>query len=263
MRNSKRFSLLTVCLVWLLNTSALSGATHLYAQNLVVGVEDVSYYPYFDFAASDTSFSKSVLDKFAADMGHTISYVPLPIKQFSKWLYENNVDFKFPDNKRWQDASESDSHATYFSNSVLYLRAGTIVLARNKDKPAVFFKNLGMVTGFYPTLWIDKIAKKRVSLLDDTSPKVLVKHLVNEIVDGIDIDIAVANHYLKELNANEQLVYSSKLTQEVFGHQLSTIKYPEIIEQFNQWLAKNPEYLKTLKQQFAIPEVLPNKVQLH
>jgi hypothetical protein len=231
------------------------------AQKLVVGVEDVSYFPYFDYTSSKTSFSKSVLDKFAADTGHTVNYVPLPIKQFSKWLYESNVDFKFPDNQRWQDESQSDSRATYFSDSILYMRAGTVVLAKNKDKPAVFFKNLGMITGFFPTLWLEAIANKQVNILDDTSPKVLVTHLVNGIVDGIDIDIAVANHYLKELNINEQLVYSSQLSQEVFSHQLSTLKYPDTINQFNQWLANNQKYINTLKQQFLIPDVIPTQHQ--
>jgi len=261
--NLKHFSFNSICLIWLLLTSALFATTPVWAQKFVVGVEDVAYYPYFDFTTSKTSFSKSVLDKFAADTGHSISYVPLPIKQFSKWLYESNVDFKFPDNQRWQDASESDSRATYFSDGILYMRAGTVVLAKNKDKPATFFKSLGMITGFYPTLWLEKIANKQVNILDDTSPKVLVTHLVNGIVDGIDIDIAVANHYLKELNINQQLAYSSQLAQEVFSHQLSTLKYPETIKQFNQWLADNQQYINTLKQQFLIPDVIPAQSQLN
>lgn len=258
----RHFLISSLTTLWVLVFS-LTYAPKLAATHLVIGVEDISYYPYFDYTSSQTSFSKLVLDKFAADSGHSITYVRLPIKQFSKWLYESNVDFKFPDNRRWQDATESDSHATYFSDPLLFMRAGTIVLKQNQDKPKVYFKYLGMITGFYPTLWMDEIAKNEVNLLDDTSAKVLVKQLVNGIVDGIDIDIAVAEHYLKELQIDQQVAYSSQLQQQVFSHHLSTLKYPEIISQFNQWLANNQDFVARTKKQLSIPEVAEIIEPLH
>ncbi|AGH44241.1 hypothetical protein [Paraglaciecola psychrophila] len=42
-----------------------------------------------------------MLDKFAEDSGHKITYLPLPINQFPKWFFEEDIDFKFPDNRRW------------------------------------------------------------------------------------------------------------------------------------------------------------------
>lgn len=75
------------------------------ANTFVIGVEDISYYPYFDFISGNTSFVKALFEQFANDNGYQISYLPLPIKQFRKWLHEENIDFKFPDNTRWQEAS--------------------------------------------------------------------------------------------------------------------------------------------------------------
>lgn len=251
---SSSISLLFTLSVW---AASLFCAPVLLAKNLVIGVEDIAYYPYFDFTASNNSFSKMVFDKFASDSGHSVTYVPLPIKQFSKWLHKSNVDFKFPDSRRWQDSSPSDSHATHFSESVLYMRAGTIVLEINQDKPSTFFKSLGMIDGYYPNLWLEKIARNEVNLLRDTSAKVLVKQLVNEIVDGIDIDLGVAQYYMKELQIDQPITYSSQLKQNVFSYQLSTLKYPEIIEQFNHWLAANQHFLSKIKTQLRIPDILP------
>ena len=226
-------------------------------KNLVIGVEDISYYPYFDYNEANASLSKTILDQFAADHGYTITYLALPIKQFSKWLYINDIDFKYPDNPRWHSANNNEHNAQYYSDDMFHLTAGTVVLLANKQKPKAFFKNLGMITGFDPTLWRADIASQRISLLDDTSPKVLMKHLVNGLIDGVDIDIAVAQHYLASLDLDTPLAYSDALPQEIFAHQLSTIRYPEIIIQFNQWLRQNVSFIDAAKVKFKIPDPVP------
>jgi polar amino acid transport system substrate-binding protein len=227
------------------------------AMNLVVGVEDIPYSPYYDFNTTDARFSRVLLDQFAADTGHTITYVPLPIKQFSKWLLVHDIDFKFPDNKRWLAPGEEGYPANYYSHDIVYLRAGTAVLKINQNRPEAQFKIIGKITGFDPTLWRDKIASGEVKVLEDTSPKVLTKHLAMGNIDGVDIDIGVINYYLHELNIQAEVAYHDTLGQTVFGYQLSTNKYPEVIEQFNQWLANNQDYVNSLKQRFDLPDEKP------
>ncbi|MEP7705354.1 hypothetical protein [Paraglaciecola sp. 25GB23A] len=236
----------------MISAAGVPNATALQTKHLVIGVEDIAYYPYFDYTRNEASLSKAILDRFAADQGYTISYVALPIKQFSKWLYENDIDFKYPDNKRWHPATK-DHKAESFSDAIFYLRAGTVVLLQDKDRPKAFFKSLGMISGFDPTLWKAEIASGEVNILDDSSTKVLIKHLVNGLVDGVDIDIAVAKYYLESLGIKQQLAYSNTLPQEIYSHQLSTIKYPKIIQQFNQWLAQNKAFLEASLHKFHIP----------
>lgn len=241
----------------LLCSSSVLIASPLASKNLVIGVEDIEYYPYFDFTNNQPTVSKTILDKFAADNGYTLTYLALPIKQFSKWLHENDIDFKYPDNRRWHDPKSKEQLSEYYSNDIFHLRAGTIVLAENKHQPRAYYKNLGLITGFDPTLWKAYIADKQVNILDDNSIKVLVKHLVNGLVDGVDMDIAVANFYLQSLGIQRQLAYSEALPQEIFSHQLSTIKYPQIIQQFNQWLADNKAFVQTTLQNFKVPKEQP------
>jgi len=230
------------------------------AGTFVIGVEDVSYYPYFDFTSDNTSFAKALFDQFAKDTGHQISYLPLPIKQFPKWLYAESIDFKFPDNARWQETSNIHHLKIHFSDEIVAMTAGTLVMAKNKHKDEAFFKTIGTITGCHPTLWLQQIEQGKVSIYEDSSSKILVKHLVNGLIDGLDIDLAVANDGLQKLHIQEKLVINNKLTKQFYSYQMSTVKYPEVIKQFNQWLVKRRKYIDSLKAKFGILAVEPNKI---
>lgn len=234
-----------------------------HAAELIIGVEDIAYYPYFDFKAQDPSFSKDLLDKFADDNSHKITYLPLPVNQFSKWLFEEDIDFKFPDNPRWQTDRNTHNLEIYFSHEVVNLTAGTIVLSKNQDKNREFFRNIGTITGFHPTLWLEQIEQGKVKIIEDSSPKVLVKQLTHNIVDGLNIDLSVANYHLRELKLQERLVINQNTTTEAYSYQLSTLKYPLIIEQFNRWLAQNRPFINTLKQQYGILAVEPGLADIN
>jgi polar amino acid transport system substrate-binding protein len=229
----------------------------------IIGVEDIAYYPYYDFNTQEPSFSKDLLDKFAYDSGHKITYLPLPINQFSKWLFEENIDFKFPDNQRWQTAWDTRNLEIYYSHDVVRMTAGTVILKKNQHKKQGFFKNIGIITGFLPTQWVEQLKQGKVKILEDSSPKVLVNQLTHNIVDGLDIDLAVANYHLNELKLKEKLVVSQNTSRQVFSYQLSSLKYPLIIEQFNRWLAQNRSFTNKLKQQYGILDVEPNLVDIN
>lgn len=254
--NNRKGILLNICFfVFCLNLGKVAQA-----DNFVVGVEDLQYYPYFDFASDNNSFARALLDQFAKDNDHHITYLPLPIKQFPKWLFEENIDFKFPDNARWQEKNNIHHLKIIYSDEVLELIAGTLVLEKNSNKDIASFKSIGTVTGFYPTLWLDKIAQGKVSIFEDPSPTILVQYLLRGLIDGLDIDLAVANNEFRKLNLDEKIVFSNQIEQEVYSYQLSTVKYPEILIQFNQWQVEKRKFIEALKVEFGIKDVEPQKV---
>ncbi|MEP3415034.1 MAG: hypothetical protein ABJN66_08320, partial [Gilvibacter sp.] len=222
-------------------------------------VEDISYYPYYDFASNKRSFSKVIFDQFAKENGHKISYLSLPIKQFPKWLYEEDIDFKFPDNARWQKRNNEHHLPIHFSDEIVAMTAGAIVLAKNKNKAPSFFKTIGTITGFFPTLWVKKVEQGQLKLYEDSSSKILVKHLVSGLLDGLDIDLVVANASLQQLLIQEKLVVSETLPKQTYAYQISTVKYPEIIKQFNLWLVKRRKYVESIKAEFGISKIEPSE----
>jgi hypothetical protein len=97
------------------------------ADKFVVGVEDIAYYPLFDYKNKKTSYSKEMLEEFGRQYGHQFSFLPLPIKRFSRWLVDEQIDFKYPDNVRWEDGSVDTSKFVY-SDATIQLVAGTHTL---------------------------------------------------------------------------------------------------------------------------------------
>jgi hypothetical protein len=88
---------------------------------------------------------------------------------------------------------------------------------------------------------------------------------VHNIVDGLDIDLdlAVADYHLNELKLQEELIVSQNTSRQIFSYQLSSLKYPLIIEQFNHWLAQNHSFIDKLKQQYGIQNVEPDLVDIN
>ncbi|GAA0858527.1 hypothetical protein [Aliiglaciecola litoralis] len=232
-----------------------------HADTFVVGVEDLNFYPYFHFTSNERTFARALLDQFAKDNGHQIKYLTLPIKQFPHWLFKENIDFKFPDNERWQEINNIHHLKISYSDDVVGMTSGTLVLAKNSHNPITTIKSVGTITGFHPTLWLDKISKGEVALLEDPSPTILVQNLVKGLVDGLIIDLAVANNELKRLNLEEKIVYSQQIPQEIYAYKLSTVKHPHILQQFNQWQIQRRDFITALKSEFGILAIEPQKAQ--
>ncbi|MGS2719360.1 hypothetical protein ACVCDT_02135 [Paraglaciecola aestuariivivens] len=234
-----------------------------HAGEFVVGVEDLHYLPYFDFTnPSSRSFTKELLDQFALDSGHKLTYLPLPIKQFPRWLAEENIDFKFPDNEMWPKKFNVVELPISYSDEVVPMVAGTLVLNKHQNVPHTFIKSVGTITGFHTTFWREKIDQGEVTLFEDPSPRILVQYLVNGLIDGLVIDIAVANKELENLNVTERLVYSDKLSQNSYSYKLSTIKYPQVIAEFNQWQKQNQRFVNELRREFGIATQSSNQASI-
>ena len=71
------------------------------AKTYVIGVEDVPYYPLYDFRNGKVSYASELLNEFARQYNFDIQFMPVPIKRFSRWLIEEQIDFKYPDNEIW------------------------------------------------------------------------------------------------------------------------------------------------------------------
>lgn len=222
----------------------------------IVGVEAVSYYPLFDFDADEVnrpSFTRDLLVKFFESHKLKYRFVALPIKRFDKWFIEQNIDFKFPDNFRWR-VDKDNKLNIIFSEPVIQLEAGTYVLLENRDTRREEIKILGTISGFHPTLWLNEIKTKQVVLQQVSSPISIVKHLLRGHTDATNIDKNVINSHLEQLGENKEIVLAQNITHQQYYYHFSSIKHPEIIEQFNIFLADNKKYIESLKQKYQIVE---------
>lgn len=222
----------------------------------VIGVEDVNYFPLFNFNAkhpNQPSFAFDLLTAFFEYKQYKYRFVPLPIKRFDKWFIDHNIDFKFPDNMRWR-ADGGKSLDLTFSEPVLRLLAGTYVHKSEKDLTRLDVKTLMTIRDFYPTLWLDLIAENKVELHEEPTPVSIVRHLLMKNVQATNIDENVIRYQLKKLNKSGEIVLAKNIFHEQYTYHLSTNTYPEIIREFNEFVKQEKQLIQTLKQKYEIKE---------
>jgi len=222
----------------------------------VIGVEAVNYYPLIDFTLNDStkdSYTKELLTRFFNSKNYEFRFLALPIKRFDKWYVEEEIDFKYPDNPRWR-TKKDDLLKIVFSDPTIKLIAGSYVLKKNRMLPKDKIKKLGTILGFIPTLWFDEVASGELRLIEESSPFGIVKHVLYGNVDATNIDENVIRYNLKLLGQPDKIVLNREAKREVFSYQLSTMKYPEIIDEFNVFMKNNKQIIDKIKKKYGIDE---------
>lgn len=246
----------TATKTWLLSVALLLNCQVAQAKTFLIGVEAVNYYPLFDFSEHDVtrpSFTRDLLTRFF-DLNHyQYQFIAIPIKRFDKWYVEKGIDFKFPDNERWRE-EKGDIIGVRYSQSVIKLLAGSFVLKSRLPMARNEVKKLGTVLGFIPTLWFDRLEKKQLNLVEEASPYSIVKHVLYNNVDATNIDLNVIQYNLDKMDRAGEIVLNTSIPHEVYSYHLSTIKYPNIIKQFDEFLISHRDFIEQLKQRYHIKE---------
>jgi hypothetical protein len=225
-------------------------------KEFVIGVEAVNYYPLINFSVNDDtkeSYTKELLSRFFESKNYPYRFLALPIKRFDKWYVEEGIDFKYPDNPLWR-TKKDDLLKIFFSEPTIKLIAGSYVLNKNKMLPRDEIKKIGTILGFVPTLWLDKVGSGEVKLIEESSPFGIVKHVLYGNVDATNIDANVIRHNLELLGLSGGITLNKKTKHEVFSYQLSTMKYPSVIEEFNLFMQENEIFINMIKKKYAIDE---------
>jgi polar amino acid transport system substrate-binding protein len=219
------------------------------AEELVVGTESIEYSPYS--ASTDGSeysgFYRQLLDKFAADNGHTMVYKPYPVKRLMLNFLNGKVDFKIPDNEFWA-SDQRKGHTIAYSNTLTTYIDGVMVLPENKGKPYEELKSLITVRGFTPFPFMAEISKGQINFNETNSIDAVIQMVESKRSYGGFLNVAVANYYMDNvMNSSSLLVYDEQLPKGISKISLSSISKPQIIKQLNNWMAANESWINELK----------------
>lgn len=223
------------------------------AKEFVVGVGDYDYWPHHGVVGKEyKGYAREVLDLFASKSGYNFIYRPLPWKRVIYEYTRGNMDFIFPDNPVW-DMEEKEGRDIQYSKSVVSYLDGVVVLHENKGKGIDHLKSLGTLGGF--TVWdynkYFQSGQIKLTEVNDFVP--LLKQVLMENIDGAYIEIAVANYYLREvLKRPGGLVFDSDLPHTKGSYYLSTIKHPEIIQLFNNFLVSEESAIEMLQKKYKV-----------
>lgn len=222
--------------------------------NLVIGVEAIDYYPvYKSDGAKYEGYARDLLDAFASKAGHQFTYKPLPVARLmNDYLTGDSLDLKFPDNAMWAGDMRKGKSIAY-SQAALTVQEGVMVLPENKGKPVSAIKTLGTMRGFTPYPYLDFINKKSMTLAENNSFDALIKTAVTKHVDGIYITSLVGDYYLNEvLKTPNALVFDESLPSTKSGFSLSSIKHPEVVKKFDEFMTKEKELIAKLQAKYKL-----------
>jgi hypothetical protein len=224
-----------------------------HAQTFNVGVENSQYLPAYTYEDGEyKGFARTLLDAFAVDKGYKFDYRPMPVIRLFAELVAGNIDLKFPDNAMWAPDMKKGQPVVYSDPVVAYVDGISLPpAARGKAVESVHM--LGLVRGFTPYEWQDRINAGAVSLHENNSFTALLETTIAGRNDGAYANVAVVNYQLDAvLKKPGALVYDPGLPHTRSHYHLSTIKHPGLIGEFNAWMAANAGRIAQMKAAFGV-----------
>jgi len=222
------------------------------ADDVLVGVEDLTYHPHYAIENGEYSgFGRAVLDAWAADRGHTVIYKAFPVKRLMSMLVDGEIDLKYPDNAYWSSDLKANKNVIY-SEAVVEYVDGVSVPPENLGKGMGAVAKLGTVRGFTPWAWVDETRSGKVELSEVNALDALIKQALAGRIDAAYANVSVIRHQLDQMGETGKLVFDPDLKHTRDFYYLSTTAKPALIEDFNAWLAENRDMIEQMKVEYDV-----------
>jgi len=227
-----------------------------------IAVENQNYMPYFRVDGTEfLGFARELFDLFASDAGVEFEYVPNPINRIYANYFDkkSTLDFKFPDRPEWAP-DQRTGRTIHYTNDIVEFTDGVMVKPQNLGKGIAGLTKLGMIAGFTPHLYgkhikdPDKNPKGTITLVPNSSLSALFAQLqAGERINGIFINLAVAKYSLvNEQKKVDLAVFDKELPHEISAYQMSSLKHPEVVKKFNEFLNNKKAAVAILKQKWGL-----------
>ncbi|KKD60386.1 hypothetical protein RN22_11180 [Grimontia sp. AD028] len=242
-------------------TAVTLTTTDVAAQNsdtnyFTIGVQDFEdYSPYSRYQQQNyQGFNRELFDAFAREYNYKFDYQALPLKRLYSAFLRGDVDLKYPDNPNWS-ASLKEGHDILYSDPVVSFVDGVVTLDQAQRNATGTLTRLGLISGFTPWPFIEKVKAKEITLFEVKEMESLIRLLASNRIDGIYTNVAALNIKLKDLGEQAPPMKLNKKHPYLSGtRHLSSIKRPDIVIQFNLFLESHQELIAQLKAQHGIQE---------
>lgn len=241
-----------VLLISLLSTGILG------KEEFTIGVQNFEdYRPYSQVVNGEyTGFNREILDLFAQQRGYSFTYIIRPPARLVSELLNGKIDCIYPSNPYWA-ADIKKGYTITYSDPVVEYVDGVIVHKERAAYDIDSLKVLGTITGFTPFAYLTKITSGEIRLTENPSGESLLKQLLLKRIDGAYMNIAVSNVYREKMkNQGEELLFNPRLPYTKSYRSLSTIRYPEIVTEFNSFLKENASLVDSLKKVYEVEKGL-------
>lgn len=228
---------------------------HAFAQQTyVVGVEAASFLPHYSVDAEGNykGFARDLLDMFAEQIGVRLAYKPLPADGLLPALLEGEVDFKYPDNPNWAAPAKAD-YQLYYSQPAVDIVDGVMVAPRRVGLGLEQLRRLAVVDGWTPWGYEARIKTNQMLLVSSDDLPHMMRQALLKDADGAYYNIVVATYYLDNIRAKPgALVFDPDLPHTRSTYNLSSIKHPELMQRFDQFLSARQTDIAALKAKYRV-----------
>jgi len=220
----------------------------------IIGVEQFDYKPlHWVEVGQYTGFNRDMLDAFAKSKGYSFTYKALPVKRLHKVFVRGDFDFKYPDDPAWSSNLKKGLDITY-SDGVIGYTEGAMVKPQRVGAGIESISQLGTVEGFTPWAFWGSIESQQIHVNGVANFDALLKMTIKGRVHAAYISVDVANYHLKNsLRLPGALVFDPQLPHIQDAYHLSTIRYPQVIQMFNQFLSEESEQIFRLRNKYQLP----------
>lgn len=200
-------------------------------------------------------FNRDLLDMFANKHSIKFEYKVRPIKRLYSEFLKGLLDFKYPDSDNWSPEKKKTAQI-YYSHAVVEYIDGLIVKKENQGKSFSEIKKISIINGFTAeTRYQQAKQQGQLAYVGGASYKRLLDLVEQGRVDGAYFDITIAEYHIAQSKEKrDNLVFASNLPYIKGTRRLSSIKHPEIIKKFNQFLIDYKRQIDALKLRYNIIE---------
>ena len=219
----------------------------------VVGAQNISYYPHYDFRTDkNRGYAWALLEEFAASEGIQFVYIALPIKRLQVALKKDVVDFAYPDNPKWTSQENNSAVQKHFSQPLAIAMGSTIVKTENLGHRLDQFTSLAVPFGFTPVKWLNRIERNKVKLVQVKDADAALELVMLGRVSGADVEYHVANYQLQQSSILTGLTMDPGLPYDVVGFRLSSYRHPELLQKLDSFIKRSESKLNELKKRYNL-----------
>lgn len=229
-------------------------------KTLIIGVEDTAFYPHYTTSKSGeySGYARDLFDQFQRYAGIQIEYRPMPVDKLFDALVSGEVDMKYPDNANWASHLKENLNVSYSQQVTRYVD-GVLRKPEDRGKPLSELDELATVSGWTVWDYLDQVNSGQISVSENKNLRQMIRKVIRNNADGAYFNIVVAAHYLENVRLSPlTLVFDPSLPHTQSSYHLSTIKYPELVARFNQFLDDQSQQVADLKDLYAVEKNLDN-----
>lgn len=220
------------------------------------GVEITDYSPYFflDQAKDYQGAAREIFDLFAHQRNQTAQYSPLPVPRLFSEFEKGNIDLKFPDNPLWS-GSLNTKVKVFYSAPVFKIKETLLVIKQEEGE--IEQKNInqvGTILGFSVPGIAQSVANNELETVKAQEIEQLIHMLMSNRVQAVYFNESVALSLSKKMYPKQSLARHSKYPPFEYAYHLSSIKHPEIIQDFNRFLKSHKKQVKDIIDQYGIEQ---------